>query len=144
MKSVLFGLLAATVTVAATTALQAGGPAYPDNWNGGAPLPPIGQGNVYYGTAQTFQPQQVYVSPQVAYVTPQVTYHVRENRVRQSDFFWAPEFHPFGPYDDYVDQHVVTVQPRVTSVQPQIVYVQQPQRYVTKTYSYQVLVPVND
>lgn len=156
MKTVLIGLLAVTSGVALASAAAAGGPAYPANWNGGSPLPPIGYGYVYSGQVQTYQPQ----------VVVQPVYAQRE--VHQ-DFFWMPEFHPFGPYNTYVEQQLpyasaqvtytqpqvvyttpqvaysqpqaVYVQPRVTGAQPQVTYVQN-QQYAVRTYSYQVLVPV--
>jgi len=135
MKQIRTGLLAALSAVVSATALFADGPAYPDNWNGGPPLPPIGYSRVYVAPAQVYvQPQ--YYQPQVVYQQPvvqpqavvvyrgQVTSRALEKRVPHSDFFWMPEFHPFGPYNSYVDQTVVVYgQPGVTYAQPTTSYV---------------------
>jgi hypothetical protein len=101
------------ILVSATAALsqQYGNWAYPDYWQGGAPLPPLGatayaQPQGYYVTA----PQGYVTQPQVTYVQPQMT---------------------------YVHPQAVHVAPPPVVVQPQR-YVT---RTVTGTYSYQVVVP---
>lgn len=79
MKISVFVLLAGVSAASAATAQTYGRPAYPDNWNGGAPLPPI-YGTTYAetqsyrtNTSVTYvQPYAAYTQPQVVYVAPQV------------------------------------------------------------------------
>lgn len=64
MYRILSGAAALALGAGAAMAQQAGGPAYPDNWNGGPPLPPIG-GGAYYA-----QPHAGYVQPRAQVVQP--------------------------------------------------------------------------
>lgn len=85
MNRILKGAMALTFAAGAASAQQMGGPAYPDYWTGGPPLPPIGAaygarphaeyvtpGYVSPGYATPGYVTPGYVSP--GYVTPGVTY----------------------------------------------------------------------
>jgi hypothetical protein len=54
MKNTLLCLVQAAALSAIGTAALAGGPAYPANWNGGAPLAPINDGFVVYNTTSGY------------------------------------------------------------------------------------------
>jgi len=166
-----------TSIVAAGSALYAGGPAYPANWNGGPPLPPVGVGVSEYAPAPVYCPPNGCVQNQVVYereveYAPRV--HYEKHRVThrtvvyqtqvvpvthvvarwavvpepQQDFFWMPEFHPFGPYNDYVAQESTFVNRRVVyqpvqqyQVRAAPVYVQQGPVYVDQGGYMQPSVP---
>ncbi len=109
MRTVLLGALALACTTNFAAAQQAGGVAYPDNWNGGPPLPPINQSRTY-----AVQPQGYYVQPQVQYVQPRVQY--------------------IQPQVQYVQPRNYYVQPNVVYVQPQVGYSQRVYYPQTSTY----------
>jgi len=67
VRKLIIGTAVAAIT-ATTASMSSAGGAYPDNWAGGPPLPPIGQ------TTYVQQPQAYYVQPQVQYIQPQVQY----------------------------------------------------------------------
>jgi len=63
MKKIAMGLVLAAVSATSLSAQQYGRPAYPDNWNGGPPLPPLNEAPIY-----TTQGRVIYVNPGEAYV----------------------------------------------------------------------------
>lgn len=77
MKHIAMGLAALVCTVTVAAAQDYARPAYPDSWNGGAPLPPLGGGGVHTtnGHAYYGAPQYGYVAPQPQYVPPQSQYY---------------------------------------------------------------------
>ncbi len=79
MKAIILGLVATTLMATSAVAQQAGGVAYPSNWAGGPPLPPVGQQYTTYSQTQSYveyvQPQAVYAQPRVVYAQPQVSYY---------------------------------------------------------------------
>jgi len=165
MSKILTGLVVIISLSTAASALYADGPAYPSNWNGGAPLPALNTGESQnVGSARPYyQPRVVYsgttAHPMVGHNTqttsqtravyqPRVQIH--EKIVPRSDFFWMPEFHPFGPYNDYINQGYVVIQPqRPSNVHEDVLYAgpkgTTPQQgYVLRSYTYKVLVPTGN
>jgi hypothetical protein len=86
MKIFVLGLIAAAVTATFANAQQLGRPAYPDNWNGGAPLPPIGYSTTVVGGSYAYSGsgQVVYVQLQTNRVAVQaVQLHPQTELSRQ-------------------------------------------------------------
>ncbi len=52
MKTIAIGFILAAVSATALSAQQYGRPAYPDNWSGGPPLPPLGPSPVHVTQSQ--------------------------------------------------------------------------------------------
>jgi len=74
MNRFIFGAIALICTPVIAAAQQWGGGAYPSNWNGGPPLPTIGQAYQQYAPPQYAQPYVTYGQPQYAqpqYAQPQ-------------------------------------------------------------------------
>jgi hypothetical protein len=91
MRTISLTISAVLLSATAALSQQYGHWAYPDNWQGGSPLPP-------FGTTGYVQPQ-AYVTPQYGYVgQPQVTY------VQPQGVYVAPQA--------YVTPQVVVVQPQ--------------------------------
>ncbi|NOX38983.1 MAG: hypothetical protein GXP05_00245 [Alphaproteobacteria bacterium] len=110
-------LILAALLAASASAGQAqtyGTGAYPDNWQGGPPLPPINQPMGYVQ-----QPQGYYAQPRVQYVEPQETY--------MQPYYAQPQVRYAQP------QAQVYLQPPIRYAQPQGRYVQT-QTYVTRAY----------
>ncbi|MCB1368783.1 MAG: hypothetical protein KDK00_13520 [Rhodobacteraceae bacterium] len=124
MKQIALGLVALACTATFAAAQDYGRPAYADNWNGGAPLPPLGAGGQAYYTA----PQYIYAAPQAhyGYVAPQ------------------PQYTYVAPQVQYVPPQPQYYNPQGYVVQPYGIY-QQPQTYTYRKYvgttSYRAAVP---
>ncbi len=105
-----YSRVAGTILFSATLATmsQAGGVAYPDNWRGGPPLPPVN--NTYYGTyGQAYvtpdnesweqhvlvQPYVTYARPQTVYVEPTETYSTRSYVAYGAPNYVAPGYDPY-------------------------------------------------
>jgi len=65
MKSVILFVAASALIGGAVDAQETGVPAYPANWNGGAPLPPVGQTSYAQRQGYHAEAQGSYLEPQV-------------------------------------------------------------------------------
>ena len=81
MKSVM--IAAMTLSLSSTVVMAQ--VAYPDNWAGGPPLPPLGAtaNYVVQPQVQHIQPQLQHIQPQVQYAQPQVQYSQPQVRYTQ-------------------------------------------------------------
>ncbi len=115
-------LILAALLAASASAGQAqtyGTVAYPDNWQGGPPLPPVNQPMGY-----SLQPQGYYAQPRVQYVQPQEIY------VRP--YYAQTQVQPQARV--YLQPPVQFVQAQGRYAQPQVRYMQT-QPYASRAYS---------
>lgn len=112
MKQIALGLAALACTATFAAAQDYARPAYPDNWNGGTPLPPLGYGGGYATGGQGY-----YNAPQYGYVAPQPQHG-----------YVAPPAQYVPPQPQYYNPQVYTLYP------PPVTYVQ-PQTYTYRTYT---------